>query len=68
MRPRTESQLAIRFGNLQGLHADEAVVMLECRDNLDFMRSLSNESMKLIVTSPPYNIGKVYERRSTLET
>ena len=67
MRIRTESQLAIRFGNLQGLHADEAVVMLECRDNLDFMRSLSNESMKLIVTSPPYNIGKVYERRSTLE-
>ncbi len=29
------------------------------------MRTLKNESMKLIVTSPPYNIGKPYERRTT---
>lgn len=36
-------------------------------DNVDFMRSLPNESMKLIVTSPPYNIGKSYERRDSLE-
>jgi hypothetical protein len=29
-----------------------------CADNLDFMRSLKTGSMKLIVTSPPYNTGK----------
>lgn len=40
---------------------------LACADNLDFMRALPNESMKLIVTSPPYNIGKSYERRSPLQ-
>jgi len=42
-------------------------VHMECADNLDFMRGLANESMKLIVTSPPYNIGKAYERRRSLD-
>ncbi len=41
--------------------------MVECADNLDFMRYLPDESMKLIVTSPPYNIGKAYERRTALD-
>lgn len=36
-------------------------------DNLLFMKSLASGSMRLIVTSPPYNIGKVYERRSSLD-
>jgi adenine-specific DNA-methyltransferase len=42
--------------------------IIECADNINFMRSLPSESMKLIVTSPPYNIGKAYERRSSLDT
>lgn len=36
---------------------------VEKADNLKFMRTLPDESMKLIVTSPPYNIGKTYETR-----
>lgn len=40
---------------------------IECRDNLKFMQSLDSESMHLIVTSPPYNIGKDYEKRTTNE-
>lgn len=39
-------------------------VQVECKDNIDFMRSLQRGSMKLIVTSPPYNIGKAYEQRT----
>jgi adenine-specific DNA-methyltransferase len=39
-----------------------------CSDNLEFMRTLADGSMKLIVTSPPYNIGKRYERRTSLES
>lgn len=34
-----------------------------CEDNLKFMHRLPDESMQLIVTSPPYNLGKVYERK-----
>lgn len=40
---------------------------LACEDNLAFMRPLPNGSMHLIVTSPPYNIGKSYEVRQGLE-
>lgn len=40
---------------------------MACQDNLAFMRPLESGSMQLIVTSPPYNIGKRYESRSPLE-
>jgi len=40
---------------------------LEPIDNLAFMRPMKSGSMKLIVTSPPYNIGKSYERRTSLK-
>lgn len=39
--------------------------LIECVDNLSFMRKLKNESMHLIATSPPYNIGKEYERKTS---
>ncbi|HYB90552.1 MAG TPA: site-specific DNA-methyltransferase [Candidatus Binataceae bacterium] len=45
---------------------DPAAVVIECRDNLDFMRALPDGIFRLIVTSPPYNIGKSYERRRLL--
>lgn len=38
---------------------------VECCDNVDFMRTLPKESMNLIVTSPPYNLGKIYEKKKT---
>ena len=40
---------------------------IECIDNLDYMRSLDNDSIHLIVTSPPYNLGKTYEKKTTTE-
>jgi adenine-specific DNA-methyltransferase len=40
---------------------------IECQDNLEFMRSLKKGSMNLIVTSPPYNMGKEYEKRTSLD-
>jgi adenine-specific DNA-methyltransferase len=52
--------------NVERLQIDKTAV-LKCQDNLAFMRLLPDASMKLIVTSPPYNIGKSYERRSPLE-
>jgi adenine-specific DNA-methyltransferase len=55
----------------QGRHApvsDRPTDVMACEDNLTFMRKLASDSMKLIVTSPPYNIGKAYERRSSLES
>jgi adenine-specific DNA-methyltransferase len=36
-------------------------------DCLDFLASIPAESIQLVVTSPPYNLGKEYEKRSSLE-
>lgn len=40
---------------------------IECKDNIEYMHALPKESMHLIVTSPPYNIGKEYEKRTSRE-
>jgi adenine-specific DNA-methyltransferase len=42
-------------------------VVMVCADNLSFMTQLRKETVKLIITSPPYNIGKSYERRTGLD-
>lgn len=51
---------------LRRLQTDRDAIMA-CQDNLAFMRPIPNEAMQLIVTSPPYNIGKSYEGRVSLE-
>lgn len=47
---------------------DAAEVVMSCQDNRDFMRPLASGSMQLIVTSPPYNLGKAYEGKTSLES
>ncbi len=41
--------------------------VLDCQDNIDFLRDQPAGKFKLIVTSPPYNIGKSYEARASLD-
>lgn len=45
----------------------DAKADIVCETNLKYMRRLEDESMQLIVTSPPYNIGKEYEKKTTLD-
>jgi adenine-specific DNA-methyltransferase len=40
---------------------------VQCQDNLEYMRSQKNGAFHLIVTSPPYNLGKEYEKKTTLD-
>ena len=69
---RTPSQLNMLPPDVAGTAPDESGIgqgaVMACQDNLEFMRGLPDGSMKLIVTSPPYNIGKEYETRSSLES
>ena len=46
--------------------ADGARFVIACEDNLVFLNSLASGRMKLVVTSPPYNLGKSYEPRISL--
>ncbi len=39
----------------------------ECKNALDFCKEIPDGSVKLIITSPPYNIGKAYETRTSIE-
>jgi len=63
---RTAALLNDSTSNLL-LFKKQPAVNIQCADNLQFMRSLGDESIHLIATSPPYNIGKAYESRRTLE-
>jgi adenine-specific DNA-methyltransferase len=45
----------------------DAEAILYPGDCLEFLGSLPNGLARLVVTSPPYNIGKRYERRMKLE-
>ena len=58
----------------KGLARDERILFpsnnrpfLACMDNLAFMRDIADEKFKLIVTSPPYNLGKEYEGKAPLD-
>ena len=38
-----------------------------CDDTLRFLKTIENESIQLVITSPPYNIGKSYESRVSIQ-
>lgn len=57
LRPHAPTEKTRVLGN-----ADMA-----CEDNLKYMRRFKDGVMKLIVTSPPYNLGKSYEQQSSLD-
>ena len=39
----------------------------QCGDALEFMADMPDNSVKLILTSPPYNMGKAYEARTSID-
>lgn len=47
-------------------HADKTVVLYE-GDCIDLLRDVPDESVRLVVTSPPYNLGKSYERKGDFD-
>ncbi len=54
-------RIAERFGP-----SERAVVF--SGDCLDLLRDCPDGTLQLVVTSPPYNIGKEYEKRLKLDT
>lgn len=40
--------------------------ILACDDVLSFTKNIPDNSIKLIITSPPYNIGKAYEKKKEI--
>lgn len=44
----------------------DAKIVLHNGDCIDLLRSLPDNSVQLFITSPPYNLGKEYEKRTEL--
>ncbi|MBN1188218.1 MAG: site-specific DNA-methyltransferase [Dehalococcoidales bacterium] len=42
-------------------------IVLHCGLTQDFLQSLPESSIDLIITSPPYNLGKEYETKTSIE-
>jgi adenine-specific DNA-methyltransferase len=53
--------------NLRDHYTDDADAVLFKGDCLDLLAEIPPHSAQLVVTSPPYNIGKRYEQKTTLE-
>ena len=45
----------------------ENIPILACESNLDFLLNIADHEFKLIVTSPPYNLGKQYENKLSVD-
>jgi adenine-specific DNA-methyltransferase len=67
------SQSALKLGEVDGRPVEgtfspksDAHVIWE-GDALDLLRTMPEETVQLVITSPPYNIGKIYENPTSLE-
>jgi len=53
--------------NISDRYSEEARAVLFTGDCLDLLSQIPDESVQLVVTSPPYNIGKRYDKKQTLD-
>jgi adenine-specific DNA-methyltransferase len=64
----TQGQLSSQFNLvIPSAFAPENLVTLYHGDCMEFLRTIPDESVQLVVTSPPYNIGKEYEQVLDIE-
>jgi adenine-specific DNA-methyltransferase len=66
MKPHVLSMFAENLSISDKFSPSERIVVYP-GDCLEMLRAIPAESMQLIVTSPPYNIGKEYEKRLHLD-
>lgn len=52
---------------LESEYRSDARIVLYLGDTLDLLATIPDETIKLVVTSPPYNVGKEYETRVGIE-
>ena len=54
--------------NIVSQYEADAEVVLYAGDNKQLLASIPDGSVKLVVTSPPYNVGKSYEKKVAIES
>ena len=53
--------------NISEKFAPSEYIVVYPGDCLELLKSIPDESLQLVVTSPPYNIGKEYEKKLHLD-
>ena len=53
---------------ISGVFSQEHRIVLHLGDSFDFLTEIPNNTATLIITSPPYNIGKEYETKTGVES
>ena len=48
--------------------SQEYRIVLHLGDSYDFLKEIPNDTATLIITSPPYNIGKEYETKTSIQS
>lgn len=64
---RSASQLMSGELEIPSRFRSDARAVVHQGDCLDLLAAIPDGAIQLVVTSPPYNLGKSYERRSSLE-
>lgn len=47
--------------------SESASIVVQLGDTLEFLKTIPDDSVRLVITSPPYNIGKEYEVQKELD-
>jgi adenine-specific DNA-methyltransferase len=59
--------LFMRNHEIAGSFSSSASIVVYSGNCLDLLKSIPDETLQLVVTSPPYNIGKEYEKKLDLD-
>jgi adenine-specific DNA-methyltransferase len=47
--------------------SEQAEIVIHCGDTMEFLKTIPDHTIQLIITSPPYNLGKEYEKRTRMQ-
>src|SRR5713101_9225126 len=61
--PLFQSEFGFNPAVIADTYSDDNTITLHNGDSRTFLKTIPNGAISLVITSPPYNIGKSYERR-----
>lgn len=67
MKIQTELPLFQKF-EINESYSENYRIVLSQGDSFNFLKTLPSNSVTLIITSPPYNVGKEYETKTSIQT
>lgn len=59
--------ILIQKTQINDKYSEDANIIFKNGDTLQFLKTLPSNLIKLVITSPPYNVGKKYETKTSIE-